>query len=438
MIAIDAERKVVAPRRLLPDHVNRVCPVSSPHSDKTTTPTRRIRILVVLLVIVCAVALPSVGIANYRDSLLSKKPELVLSGVVENHEIRLGSKVGGRIAEVCVSEGEIVEEGQLLLRLDVPELTMQREQLSAVKANVEAKLELAQNGPLPEQIEAAQADLELAESQFAEVKAGHRIEEIAQAKLDVTVHNSEESRSRKELDRTRQLRSSNSVSQSEMDSTSTAWEIASGQAAMAKQRLRLLEAGSRIETISAAQAKVRRARADLNLLRRATRVEELKQLESQIQEINWKICESEQRIAESNVVAPSKCTVEVIPVRKGDLAQPNQPVMRVRALGDLWIKAYVPETELGHIRLNQHVQVTHDGETHPIPGTVIHFAAASEFTPRNIQSLSERQHQVFAIKVRPQDPEGILKSGMAAQVRVSLIKRDFANPKRPNFVPSHY
>lgn len=382
----------------------------------------RIRIVVMVALLGLLTVILCVVLAKHWIAYIRKQPELVLSGVVENQEIRLGSKIGGRVSEVFVSEGQIVEAGKLLLRLDVPELISQRSQLLAAKEIAQAKLELATNGPLPEQIEVAEADLETVAAQLAELKAGHRKEEIAQAKFDVTVRRAEESRAKKELERMKQLQSSNSVSPSEVESIAVAWHNASGQVAIANERLHLLEAGPREEAISAAQARVRRASAELNLLRRGTRSEERKQLEFQIQEIEGKLCEMETHIAESMIVSPSNCTVEVIPVRRGDIALPNQPVVRVRSEDDLWIKAYVPETELGKIRLNQSVEIAHDSGTHTIPGRIVYIASASEFTPRNIQSLSERQHQVFGIKVRPQDASGVFKSGMAAQVRVAIEK----------------
>jgi hypothetical protein len=53
-------------------------------------------------------------------------------------------------------------------------------------------------------------------------------------------------------------------------------------------------------------------------------------------------------------------------------------------------------------------------------GTVMQIAAESEFTPRNVQSVDERRHQVFGIKVRVPDPEGVFKSGMAADVYLQV------------------
>ncbi len=101
-------------------------------------------------------------------------------------------------------------------------------------------------------------------------------------------------------------------------------------------------------------------------------------------------------------------------------SNPISPILRVRQADDLWIKAYVPETDLGKVRLNQMVTVKHDHSKRSYPGRIIHIASASEFTPRNVQSVTERQNQVFAVKIRPEGAEGVFKSGMAAEVILPL------------------
>jgi multidrug resistance efflux pump len=90
---------------------------------------------------------------------------------------------------------------------------------------------------------------------------------------------------------------------------------------------------------------------------------------------------------------------------------------------DLWVKVFIPETELGRVRLDQAVTVTVD--SYPgtrFPGRVIQIATQSEFTPRNIQSIDERRHQVFAAKVRVDNPQGVFKSGMAAEVTIPVAR----------------
>lgn len=87
----------------------------------------------------------------------------------------------------------------------------------------------------------------------------------------------------------------------------------------------------------------------------------------------------------------------------------------------MWVKAYISEVELGRIKLGQKVQVTID--TFPgkrFEGEVTYIASAAEFTPRNVQTIDERRHQVFGFKVQVTDPQGVFKSGMAADVHLPL------------------
>src|SRR5947209_15658779 len=82
---------------------------------------------------------------------------LVLAGTVEIQEVRLGSKIGGRVKSVSVREGERVDTGQELVRFETPELDAQREQLRAKLQAAEADLLKARNGPRPEEKAEAKA-----------------------------------------------------------------------------------------------------------------------------------------------------------------------------------------------------------------------------------------------------------------------------------------
>ncbi len=110
-----------------------------------------------------------------------------------------------------------------------------------------------------------------------------------------------------------------------MDLAQAIWQNAEGQLGMAKERLAMLEAGNRPEVIAEAAARLRKARADLALVERGTRREEVKQLEAQRDEIQAKIREVQVHLEEATIEAPVACLVEVIPVRAGDMVQPNQP-----------------------------------------------------------------------------------------------------------------
>src|SRR5262249_33767639 len=188
-------------------------------------------------------------------------------------------------------------------------------------------------------------------------------------------------------------------------------------------RLDLLHAGTRQEEIDEAVAELNRARAQLDLVMAGTRSEDMAAAEARVIEARGKLKEVEASLEETLVRAPEQAVVEVLALRRGDLVAPNQPLLRVLRADDLWVRVYVPETQLSRVRLGQGVEVTVDGYPgRNCAGTVVQIAGVSEFTPRNVQSPDERRHQVFGIKVRVADPQGIFKSGMAAEVIVPLAQ----------------
>jgi multidrug resistance efflux pump len=345
---------------------------------------------------------------------------LRLPGVVEIQEVRLGSKIGGRVEDVKIVEGAIAEPGQVLVIFAAPELEAQRQQLEARLNAAQAELEKAKNGPRPEEKEAAKAAVEAARERWNLLKAGSRPEEIREARSQYESAEADLKLAREDFDRAERLMRQGSMARADYDIARANRERAQGQQAKAKAHLDLLVAGNRLEEIQQAAAELRRAQANYDLLLAGTRSEDIAAAEAQVAEMRGKVEEIKANLAEAVVRAPERVFVDVLAVRKGDLVPPNQPILRVLRADDLWVKVYVPEPQLGKIAIDQEVAVTID--SHPgeqFTGTIMHIAAESEFTPRNVQSADERRHQVFGVKVRVKENR-IFKSGMAAEVTVKL------------------
>jgi multidrug resistance efflux pump len=182
-------------------------------------------------------------------------------------------------------------------------------------------------------------------------------------------------------------------------------------------------AGSREEDIELARAKWLEARARLTLLEAPGRSEDVLLAEARYRQAEARLAELKINYQERTIYAVEKAIVEVIAVRRGDVVPPNQPVLRVLRAEDLWLKVYVPETQVSKVRLGQQVEVRIDAYPgRPFQGTVIQVATISEFTPRNVQSADERRYQVFAVKVRVDNPGGVFKSGLSAEVRLPLAE----------------
>jgi multidrug resistance efflux pump len=346
---------------------------------------------------------------------------LKLPGTVEIQEVRLASKIGGRVQAVHVREGQVCDAGTVLVEFEIPQLMAQRRQWESRLAAAEARWEKLKNGSRAEEIRAAEAQYAWAVARRDRVLAGPRPEELEQARGEVDRVQADIHRTRKELSRIEALRAEQIATASQYDELVAALQRSQGVLRTAQARLRELELGSRQEDIAEAEADVARLRAQADLVRAGPRQEDIREAEAAVLELRSKLEELAADIREGQLIAPSRVLIEVVAVRPGDVVPPHQPVVRVLRSDDLWIKAFVPETQLGRVRLNQTVEVTID--SYPgrrFHGTIFQIATVSEFTPRNVQSADERRHQVFGIKVRVEDPDGIFKAGMAAEVLIPL------------------
>jgi len=347
--------------------------------------------------------------------------ELRLPGTVETQEVRLSSRVGGRVAKVLVNEADIIEPGQTIVELEMPELDAQRGQLAAQKEAAQAVVERLVNGPRKEEIAAAKAAVDTAAARLARMQHGYREEEKEQARQELQAVEADLQNAQQELNRERTLLARNASTLQAYDAANARYNKFLGQANAASAKLKMLETGYRLEEVAEMKADLARLQANYELLLAGTRPEEIEEAKAKVADLAAKIDEIDVRRKERAVVAPERAVVETLIVRPGDIAAPNQAVALVLRAEDLWVKAYISEIDLGRIHLNQRVQVTCDAfPGKRFEGVITYIASASEFTPRNVQTIDERRHQVFGFKVRVSDPHGVFKSGMAADVWLPL------------------
>jgi len=356
---------------------------------------------------------------------LQKQPaELRLPGTVEIQEVRLSSRVGGRVAKVFVNESQIVEPGQPIVELEMPELDAERAQLVAQKEAAEAVLSRLENGARAEEKAAAKAAVDEAAARSARMQHGYREEEKEQARQELQAVDADLQNAQQELNRERNLMAKGATTLQNYEAASARYGKLLGQFNAAAAKAKMMETGYRPEEIAEAKAEVARLQANLDLLLVGTRPEEIEEARAKVADLAAKIDEIDVKRKERVVVAPERAVVEVLMMRPGDIAAANQAVALVLRADDLWVKAYISEVDLGRIHLGQKVEVTSD--TFPgkrFEGVITYIASASEFTPRNVQTIDERRHQVFGFKVRVSDPQGVFKSGMAADVWLPLEKR---------------
>lgn len=293
--------------------------------------------------------------------------ELRLSGNVEVTEANLGFKSPGRVVELLVEEGDQVQTGQAIARLE----------------SIEAEAVAAQN----------KSALQEASARLAELRAGSRTQEIAQATAQVAAQVAELGRVQKDFERAEMLFRNGAISASQHDSAKSAYETRTAQHKNAQETLSLVKEGPRQEDIRVAEHRQAQARAALEA--------------------------AEQRLKDTVLTAPMAGVVLRKNVELGETVAPGVSVYTIGDLKSPWIKVYVPERSIGRVKLGQDARVTTDsfpGKTYK--GKVSFISSEAEFTPKQVQTQEERVKLVFGVKVIADNERDELKPGMPADVTI--------------------
>jgi len=341
------------------------------------------------------------------------------SGTVETREIQIGSKVGGRVTAVGVEEGQVVKAGTTLVRFECDELKAQRTQGVATLEQAQADLDRMVRGNRPEEIAQAEATAHAMQAAFESARNGPRRQEIDQARADFRAATADAANAEAFYKRMEKLAATDTISRQQFDDARDKRDAAAQKAESARQRLALLEAGTRPEDVHAAEARYRQAEAAAALARKGFRREDIEAARGRLAEAQGKLAELDARLREVELTAPADALVEVVSVRPGDLVPAGRIVITMLEATQLWVKVYVPETELAHVRVGQRAKVKVDSfGGRPFEGHVGQIASQAEFLPRNVQTKSDREHEVFGVKVFVDNSGQVLKSGMSAEVHL--------------------
>lgn len=329
----------------------------------------RMKRKVLLLSAVCLIVIIVLIVVLRRTP--KSASDLRVSGTIEVTSVELSFKVPGRLAQRLVDEGDPVQAGQLVARLEDDELSQQRAASAA------------------EQL-AAQAAL-------ADLKAGSRHEEIAQSEAALERMKAEFDRLFQDAVRMEALFRQDVIPQRELDAARAARDASQAAVREAQQRLEFIRSGPRPDAVRQFQAKSVAAGAALAL--------------------------AETRLSQCLLTAPLTGMVLTKHAEPGEMLTAGSPVMTVGKMDDVWLRAYIPETELGRVRLGQAAKVFVD--TWPgriFNGRISYIAPQAEFTPKNVQTDKERVKLVYRIKITMPNPQMELKPGMPADAIISTGK----------------
>jgi len=350
------------------------------------------------------------------------------SGHIEVTEVDMSFRLAGHVARLLVDEGHQVKKGDLLAELDRQVIAARHDQAAAQLAELDqrqAALALSiqiREGVLDAEVKRAKAGVSAADARYQSLKTGYRAEEVAEAAAVRDRAKTEwENRQRDHL-RMKDLYDRKIISYSQYDAARTAAESARAAYEAAEERFKLVKTGPRRELIEEGEANLKSSGAALTAAQIGRREVEkmkldLKVLQAQAEQARAALRITEDDLAKSSLRAPFSGFVTVKDVEEGEYVQPGTPVITLAELDRVWVKTYVPETQLGRVRLGQKAQVVSD--TFPdkrYEGTVTFISPEAEFTPKNVQTREERVKLVYRIKVTLENPRQELKPGMPVDV----------------------
>jgi multidrug resistance efflux pump len=359
----------------------------------------------------------AVGILGWLVWQQNRPTPLTVSGFIEADDVRVGSRVGGRLAEIHVSEGQSVTQGQKLFTLDPFDLRERLAQARAALAAATADLDRLKAGYRTEEIEQARAKRDRAAALLEKLKAGPRPQEIESTRQQLKIEEANLELAKSEFARLERLQKEEQAAPREFDQATSALKTAEARMAAAKEMLSLSLEGSRKEDIAEAVAALAEARQAAALLEKGYRTEEIARAQAETDAAAATVAAIEVQLKEMQVVSPCECVVEAVDLRPGDIVGPNAPAISLLETHKMWIRAYVPEARLGQVQLGRHVAVRVDGQPQQsFEAIVTYIAREAEFTPRNVQTPEERSKQVFRIKADLTRHLEMLRVGMSADL----------------------
>ncbi len=346
-------------------------------------------------------------------------PRILVSGNIEIDDVELSFKMPGRVEQRFVDEGMAVEEDEVVAELDRSDLESEVAIRRAEAEAAEAAWQELDRGSRPQEIKAAEAARDMARAAWEDLKAGSRVQEKQVAQAALLKAQVQRDRLRQDYERAKALAEDGTISREEFDRVKSAYEVALKQVEETAYQLSLVEAGFREHRIQQAEAANRKAEAEYALVVEGPRQEQIDQAHAR-----WKQAEAALRLAQTRLGyatlrSPISGIVLSENVEPGEYVSPGTPIVTVGDLENVWLRAYINETDLGRVKVGQKVRLTTD--TYPdreYPGRVSFIASEAEFTPKNVQTEEERVKLVYRIKVDVPNPNTELKPGMPADAEI--------------------
>lgn len=328
------------------------------------------------------------------------------NGRIEGDHVTVASKFPGRVQELLVREGATVQAGQVLVRIDDSQIRSKVEQAKQAAAALEAQVEAAHSNLAVLNLDVPLA-IESADAQVARAKA------MVDRSLFV------ETEARSDAQRFRDLSEKDEASLQQRDQADMKKDVSRKDVTATRSAL--------------AQATKQLAQAELGWKRIRTQELEVDALERRRNQADAVLAEAESVLADLTITAPTNGTVTTRMIDVGEVIAAGTPLLELVDLDHLYLKVYVPESQIGKVRLDLPARIHTDAfPDQPFDATLRYIASKAEFTPKEVQTPDERVKLIYAVKLYvKENPDHRLTPGLPADAIIRW-KEDVAWTK-PKF-----
>jgi len=311
------------------------------------------------------------------------------NGRIEGDHYTVAGKWPGRIAELLAREGDSVEQGRILLKLDDNQTIAKVNQAKAAVNAVMAQREAARSS-----LAVFKKNIPL---KIAVAKAG-----LLHATAVLASYRNTEKQTRKDAERFQELLKRQTVEKHRSEQADLSWDVARAEHAAAQAAV--------------TQAEKTLAQAELGWDEINAREDELAALSAQLTQAEASLAEAQSVSDDLVIRAPADGMITTRIVDSGEMVAAGSPLFDIVNLDRLYLKVYVPGNEIGKLRLGSPALVYSDAfPDRPFAATVRYIASQAEFTPKEVQTADERVKLVYAVKLYlDANPEHRLTPGLPA------------------------
>jgi HlyD family secretion protein len=325
---------------------------------------------------VIAIVAAAGAVFGYRAFVMNTSmPEglILANGRIEGDTLVVAAKIPGRISSVHAGEGDAVDNGKVLAEMDDSQVRAKTEQARAALAAALAGRDAAR----------AALDLLIKETEIQNEKAEAA---VANARAVLAKARAQELQAGKDARRFKELADDGSIGRQKAEQAALAYEASKNDRKSAESGVRLVEK--------------QRDDARLGSRRIAAKTAETRSISARAEQAAAAVNEAESVLSDLTVKAPGKGVVTAKIISPGEVIGAGSPLFTLVDLDGLYLKVFVPEKDIGRLKLGQKARIHLDSmKEKPFGGTVKTIASRAEFTPKEVQTPDERVKLVYAVKI---------------------------------------